>query len=286
MADLQKLLKVKASTTAPQLNFLSTKQDGKKVGELSDLDEQISELLNKGEKVVLLGKHFNAQPEPMQEKTQGIPSIDRKILETGGADWKSAPEKKFPGCGLIKINNEIVIRDADQTPTVEKLGPVENWSCNNKEITVQYGEPAKDLKIKLTYDNEKAAGQYSNWTFTVTTNDKTYTPSIAVPFTQLSDKKQWRSLTCTNVTVSDSAKNSISLGPLQLQPSEESDENKMFFDLNYDCTPLMGEMMWTTVIGFFIFTFLLSVGVGFILSIEAPEKFESPRSKPLIIPDN
>ena len=87
------------------------------------------------------------------------------------------------------------------------------------------------------------------------------------------------------MTVSDSAKNSISLGPLQLQPSEESDENKMFFDLNYDCTPLMGEMMWTTVIGFFIFTFLLSVGVGFILSIEAPEKFESPRSKPLIIPD-
>ena len=119
-----------------------------------------------------------------------IPSIDRKILETGGADWKSAPEKKFPGCGLIKINNEIVIRDADQTPTVEKLGPVENWSCNNKEITVQYGEPAKDLKIKLTYDNGKAAGQYSNWTFTVTTNDKTYTPSIAVPFTQLSDKKR------------------------------------------------------------------------------------------------
>ena len=119
-----------------------------------------------------------------------IPSIDRKILETGGADWKSAPEKKFPGCGLIKINNEIVIRDADQTPTVEKLGPVENWSCNNKEITVQYGESAKDLKIKLTSDNGKAAGQYSNWTFTVTTNDKTYTPSIAVPFTQLSDKKR------------------------------------------------------------------------------------------------
>lgn len=70
MADLQKLLKVKASTTAPQLNFLSTLQDGKKVEELSDLDDQISQLLNKGEKVVLLGKHFNAQPEPQQEKTQ------------------------------------------------------------------------------------------------------------------------------------------------------------------------------------------------------------------------
>ena len=85
----------------------------------------------------------------------------------------------------------------------------------------------------------------SFWTFTVTTNDKTYTPSIAVPFTQLSDKKrmfnfsqsylslkvaciywtrnyfsEWRSLICTNVTVSDSAKNRISLGPIQLQPSE------------------------------------------------------------------
>ena len=63
-------------------------------------------------------------------------------------------------------------------------------------------------------------------------------------------------------------------------------DGKPVFGPTYDCIPLMGEMMWVTLIGLFIFVSLLSVGLYFLMSIETPARFESPRSKPLIIPDN
>ena len=118
------------------------------------------------------------------------PAMDRKILATDIPSWKNTPEKKFPGCGLIKINSEIVIRDADQAPAVQKLGPVEGWKCDNKEITLPYGTEGKELKIKFEWTNDKPTGQYSNWTYTVSANAKTYTDSNSVPFTQLSGSKR------------------------------------------------------------------------------------------------
>ena len=69
MTDLQKLGKVKRSSVVPQVNFLSIMEEGENIDELDELDAKISDLLAKGEKVVLLGRHFNAQNETPRQKT-------------------------------------------------------------------------------------------------------------------------------------------------------------------------------------------------------------------------
>ena len=94
--------------------------------------------------------------------------------------------------------------------------------------------------------------------------------------------KKYRKVTFKSVFKND--KDSVTIGPYQLQSGGLGDSG--LFGPVYDCTPLMGEMLWVTVIGFLLFVFLLSVGIYFILSIEIPPRFETPRSKPLIIPDN
>merc|ERR1719370_2722991 len=68
MTDLQKLGKVKRSSVVPQVNFLSIMEEGENIDELDELDAKISDLLAKGEKVVLLGRHFNAQNETPRQK--------------------------------------------------------------------------------------------------------------------------------------------------------------------------------------------------------------------------
>jgi hypothetical protein len=57
------------------------------------------------------------------------------------------------------------------------------------------------------------------------------------------------------------------------------------FGPSVDCTPLMGEMMWATIIGSFLFTFFTGIGVYFILAIESTPRFETTRSRALIIPE-
>ncbi len=59
-----------------------------------------------------------------------------------------------------------------------------------------------------------------------------------------------------------------------------------YFSRAIDCTPVFGEMVWITVIAMVVFTTILAFGLYFVVSIEVPSRFETPRSRQLIIPDN
>ena len=77
----------------------------------------------------------------------------------------------------------------------------------------------------------------------------------------------------------------LQLGNYQIQADGAQFKNGQF-GMAIDCTPLFGEMVWVTLLGFLLLTALMAAALAAVLAIESPAKFETPRSKPLIIPDH
>ena len=96
------------------------------------------------------------------------------------------------------------------------------------------------------------------------------------------------SYTCSQMNLKSTKENDeskIALGPYQIQPFCSDKCNKFTVSV-VDCVPLMGEMVWATFLGFLLFSSILAGAVWAMLAIESPTRFETARSKPLIIPDH
>ena len=93
------------------------------------------------------------------------------------------------------------------------------------------------------------------------------------------------SYACSQMNLKSDTEEKISIGPYQIQPFCDKDCNKFTVTV-VDCVPLMGEMVWATFLGFLLFSSILAGAVWAMLAIESPTRFETARSKPLIIPDH
>lgn len=247
---------------------------------LSDLDEAIAKSLSDGQKVVLLG------PEIALSNTEASSDdhkdIDRHPLASSGTQsWDNTPAVAFPGCGIIKISSTISLTPNEGEKKEVILADPSLWKCDNGKFTI----PSKDSAnktLEISYQQKKSFAD-----MIVKYDGVSYTGEAAKDLPYGSQKPVF-SYACSQLILKSGEENTkgdkIALGPYQIQPFGGDD--KKFTVSVVDCVPLMGEMVWATFLGFLLFSTILAGAVWAMLAIESPTRFETARSKPLIIPDH
>jgi len=251
------------------------------INDLAQLDAKLAKLIMAGEKVVLLGNRVQIEPR-VAVSEQDHDEINRKPLAVDGAaggDWFSFPEKAFPDCGLIKLDPNLKVG-----ATAYKIDTdTAKWSCSKASGYASFTLPTetgKSLTIGFTKSDE--IGSYKEYLVMQATFDNNTFGAMSdpLPFDGLGTF----SYTC-NMVEGKKDSNTIQLGNYQIQADGAQFKNGQF-GMAIDCTPLFGEMVWVTLIGFLLLTFLMAAALAAVLAIESPTKFETPRSKPLIIPEH
>ncbi|CAG5098927.1 Oidioi.mRNA.OKI2018_I69.XSR.g16095.t1.cds [Oikopleura dioica] len=158
-------------------------------------------------------------------------------------------------------------------------------------ITIPTSEE-KALKLKFeeitnlesNYQAKNFLVEFDGNTF----GEKNQTIPIVTPWDKVSNFTF--SYTCNKSklkNVQGTTTTTLAFGPYQVQYGAAMESKAQpYFSRAIDCTPVFGEMVWITVIAMVVFTIILAFGLYFVVSIEVPSRFESTRSKPLIIPDN
>ena len=250
--------------------------------DLADLDDAIAKSLSDGQKVVLLGPDITLANSEPNSSEQNIKDIDRHPLATDSdaVSWSGTPAKGFPGCGIIKINPKISLTPKDGTKTSVDLADPAEWTCEGGKFTIPNKD--KNANLEISFKQEKS---FAN--MVVKYNDVQYNGAEAqnLPY---GSKDPVFSYTCSQMNLKSTKENDeskIALGPYQIQPFCSDECNKFTVSV-VDCVPLMGEMVWATFLGFLLFSSILAGAVWAMLAIESPTRFETARSKPLIIPDH
>jgi len=150
----------------------------------------------------------------------------------------------------------------------------------------------KTLKFKFEeITNLESNYQAKTWLLefdSVTYGDKNQTLPLELPWDKVSNFTF--SYTCNKSklkNVEGDTIHTLSFGPYQIQYGAAMEsKTQPYFSRAIDCTPVFGEMVWITVIAMVVFTTILAFGLYFVVSIDVPSRFETPRSRQLIIPDN
>ena len=248
--------------------------------DLADLDAAIAKSLSDGQKVVLLGPDITLANTEPNSSEQNIKDIDRHPLQakSTGQTWDNTGAKAFPDCGIIKIGASIFLTPKDGKKTEVPLADVASWTCTGGKFTI----PSKDdatKKLEISYKQKKSFAD-----MIVAYDGVEYTGSDAKDLPYGSNKPVF-SYACSQMNLKSTTDEKISIGPYQIQPFCDK-ECKKFTVSVVDCVPLMGEMVWATFLGFLLFSSILAGAVWAMLAIESPTRFETARSKPLIIPDH
>jgi len=251
------------------------------VESLSDLDAEISNLIRLGEKVVLLGASAVIEPKIVSSDHA---DMNRKPLAITDEKpyWGTFPEKQFDGCGLIKIDPTFKVGET----SYEAFSDTSKWSCDKAGDYAKFSLPLKTgdrvLVVSFTQSKDRNGDpvqgsyeQYLNLTFAF--DGVTYPADSSLPFSP-NAPGSW-SYTCNSQTIKV-GENTLQIGQYQVQADGGAQ-----FGMAVDCTPLFGEMVWVTLIGFLLLTFIMAAALAAVLAIETPSKFETSRSKPLIIPE-
>lgn len=284
--QVKQLSKTNEAKSGLRLQYLAGSTDASifSFDNLADLDEAISKSLLDGQKVVLLGPDItlatNTEPNSSE---QNVKDIDRHPLQVdAGAvqSWSNTPAKGFPGCGIIKIGATLSLTDKDGKKNTINLADADTWTCNGGKFTI----PNKDDATKSLEISYKKNKSYAD--MVVKYDNVEYTGTDAKDLPYGSDKPVF-SYACSQLSLkSKDTGNKIAIGPYQIQPFCDGDKCNKFTVTVVDCVPLMGEMVWATFLGFLLFSSILGGAVWAMLAIESPTRFETARSKPLIIPDH
>merc|ERR1711953_197277 len=301
MGDLQKLSTVQRSPKTPSLFFLKSSLEKSKVTAVEEADSMMAERIAKGLPVILLGKSFQTnQKMEFASSDEYSPSVDRKVLQTDGdAGWINYPERAFDDeCGAIKIGPTVQVwtgeeykNDNIRTYTVES--DISKWSCDKTNMAISI--PTSEGKtLKFTFEEvTDIKSNYQAKTFLLEFDGKTYGDKkqdspIVLPWDKVSNFTF--SYTCNKSklkNVDGETTTTLAFGPYQVQYGAAMESvAQPYFSRAVDCTPVFGEMVWITVIAMVVFTVILAFGLYFVVSIEVPSRFETPRSRQLIIPDN
>merc|ERR1711970_1196024 len=285
--QVKQLSKTNQEKRAPTLQYLAGSADASiySFENLADLDEAMAKSLADNQKVVLLGPEISLIDNKLPASDHK--EIDRHPLAlssaTSGQSWDSTAAKAFPDCGIIKISQKISLTPKGaKDPTVITLADADQWKCADGKFTIPSKEDATK-SLELSYDKKNA---FAN--MIVKYGGVSYDGSDAkdLPY---GAKGPVFSYTCSQMKLSsrnedNTIKDTLAIGPYQIQPFGGND--KKFTVSVVDCVPLMGEMVWATFLGFLLFSTILAGAIWAMLAIESPTRFETARSKPLIIPDH
>ena len=250
--------------------------------DLADLDDAIAKSLSDGQKVVLLGPDITLANSEPNSSQQNVKDIDRHPLATDSdaVSWSGTPAKGFPGCGIIKINPKISMTSNDGTKTSVDLADPVDWTCDGGKFTIPNKD--KNANLEISFKQEKS---FANMIVKYGGDQYDGADAKNLPY---GSKDPVFSYTCSQMNLKSMKENDeskIALGPYQIQPFCSDKCNKFTVSV-VDCVPLMGEMVWATFLGFLLFSSILAGAVWAMLAIESPTRFETARSKPLIIPDH
>ena len=250
--------------------------------DLADLDDAIAKSLSDGQKVVLLGPDITLANSEPNSSQQNVKDIDRHPLATDSdaVSWSGTPAKGFPGCGIIKINPKISMTSNDGTKTSVDLADPVDWTCDGGKFTIPNKD--KNANLEISFKQEKS---FANMIVKYGGDQYDGADAKNLPY---GSKDPVFSYTCSQMNLKSTKENDeskIALGPYQIQPFCSDKCNKFTVSV-VDCVPLMGEMVWATFLGFLLFSSILAGAVWAMLAIESPTRFETARSKPLIIPDH
>ena len=252
--------------------------------DLADLDDAIAKSLSDGQKVVLLGPDITLANVEPNSSEQNVKDIDRHPLAAKDSDvvpWGETPAKGFPGCGIIKINPKISLTSKDGTKTPVDLADPTKWTCDGGKFTI----PTKDDDTKSLEISFKQEKSFANMIVKYAGDQYNGADAQNLPY---GSKDPVFSYACSQMNLKSMKENDdtkIAFGPYQIQPFCSNECNKFTVSV-VDCVPLMGEMVWATFLGFLLFSSILAGAVWAMLAIESPTRFETARSKPLIIPDH
>jgi len=284
LQQVKQLSKTNEAKSGLSLQYLAGSTDASifSFDDLADLDGAIAKSLSDGQKVVLLGPEITlANTEPNLSE-QNVKDIDRHPLQAKSSDsptWDNIQSKGFPNCGIIKIGPKITITPKDaKEPTIVNLADAAQWTCSGGKFTIPTKEdPTK--KLEISYKQKKSLAD-----MIVSYGGVEYNGTDAKDLPYGSDKPVF-SYACSKINLKSTTEQKISIGPYQIQPFCGADCKKFTVTV-VDCVPLMGEMVWATFLGFLLFSSILAGAVWAMLAIESPTRFETARSKPLIIPDH
>jgi len=285
LQQVKHLSKTNEAKSGLSMQYLAGSTDASVISfeDLADLDVAISKSLLDGQKVVLLGPDIALASGEPNSSEQNVKDIDRHPLATNaaGQKWDDTPAKGFPGCGIIKITQTISLTAKDGTKTSVNLADVEKWTCDNGKFTI----PSKDdatKSLEISYEKKKS---FAN--MIVKYGGVQYDGTNAKDLPYGKDGPVF-SYACSQLNLKSATEDKIEIGPYQIQPfcSDKDKQCNKFTVSVVDCVPLMGEMVWATFLGFLLFSSILGGAVWAMLAIESPTRFETARSKPLIIPDH
>jgi len=302
MGDLQKLSAVQSSAKTPSLFFLKSSRDEIAKVTIKEADSLIADRIQNGQAVILIGASFQTNNKiEVPSSDEFSASIDRKILTTGASDpgWINYPEKAFEDeCGAIKIGPTVQVYDGEEynnkdikTYTIDS--DTTKWGCDKASMTISVPtSEGKTLKFKFEeVTNLDSNYQAKTWLLEfdgVTYGNKNQSNPTELPWDKVSNFTF--SYTCNKSklkNVEGETIHTLSFGPYQVQYGAAMESKAQpYFSRAIDCTPVFGEMVWITVIAMVVFTTILAFGLYFVVSIEVPSRFETPRSRQLIIPDN
>merc|ERR1712127_161556 len=300
MRDLQKLSAVKTSAKTPSLFFLKSSHDEIAKVAIEEADSLIAERIQNGQAVILLGASFQTNNKmEVASSAEFAASVDRKVLQTGSSNpgWINYPERAFDDdSGAIKIGPTVQVYDGDEfnnkdikTYTIDS--DTTKWSCDKASMSISIPtSEGKTLKFKFEeVTNLESNYQAKTWLLEfdgVTYGDKNQTIPMELPWDKVSNFTF--SYTCNKSkmkNVEGDTTHTLSFGPYQVQYGAAMESKAQpYFSRAIDCTPVFGEMVWITVIAMVVFTTILAFGLYFVVSIEVPSRFETTRSRQLIIP--
>ncbi|CBY09840.1 unnamed protein product [Oikopleura dioica] len=303
MGDLEKLSTVQKSGKTPSLFFLKSSHEEIAQVAIEEADSLIAERIKNGQAVILLGTSFQTNNKIEVPSTDEFSaSVDRKVLQAGGASdpgWINYPERAFEeDCGAIKIGPTVQVYEGQEynnkdikTYTIDS--DTTKWSCDKASMSISVPtSEGKTLKFKFEeVTNLESNYQSKTWFLEfdgLTYGDKNQTLPIELPWDKVSNFTF--SYTCNKSKLKNVEGETIHMllfGPYQIQYGAAMESKAQpYFSRAIDCTPVFGEMVWITVIAMVVFTTILAFGLYFVVSIEVPSRFETPRSRQLIIPDN
>jgi len=284
LQQVKQLSKTNEAKSGLSMQYLAGSADSSifSFDDLADFDEAIAKSLSDGQKVVLLGPDITLANTEPNTSEQNIKDIDRHPLQAKATvqTWDNTQAKAFSECGIIKIGATISLTAKDGKKTTVTLAGADKWTCADGKFTI----PNKDDETKSLEISYKQKSKTSFADMEVTYGGVKYSGTGGKDLPYGSDKPVF-SYACSQMNLKSDTEEKISIGPYQIQPFCDKDCNKFTVTV-VDCVPLMGEMVWATFLGFLLFSSILAGAVWAMLAIESPTRFETARSKPLIIPDH
>lgn len=211
--------------------------------------------------------------------------------------WSKAGvfDAKGTGCHVLMYAEDFNLTIGEEKDSINLLGQAKNVSScstmsnNGRSLNITFGDVRgnlTDLKVSFTFSST-STGYWSTSMMTVSYNDGKNTYSLNGRFTSADMIGTSFSFACSLVSktkltaTSPAGKAEVSLNKFQLQAYKVTDSK---FSDSYQCVNWISKGAWMGIFTGIVLIVVLVLSVMMLLNTATPDRFETSKSKCLIIP--